>query len=341
MYEETIKKYSLENIGKIDFDEETEIDMQEFKVLYPSILTDEEYSELNLPPKQYYLNNLIATEGTHYLTGKVKDGKSILTMGITEALTKQRIYVYYYAAEDDDARIKERLQKIKNETDGRLLIQTKYGKEVPPPSDFLDYVRDMVNRFPMIKVFIFDTARFAVAHSKITQNDPYEGNYNEITPWNNLAHELGVCFIMIGHNNQSKDADGFDAMYGNTGLTASYENLLMMKRSSEGKMLLKCAGKDLPHQTFELEEVKDQNGVFVRYNIGKLFDESLQGDMKKLLVQIVKDNGSPMTRTMIIEKLKEMEKPSGNVYRDVAILVKNRKLENTNGWYTVVPDIPD
>ena len=106
-------------------------------------------------------------------------------------------------------------------------------------------------------------------------------------------------------------------------------------------ILLKCAGKDLPHQTFELEEVKDQNGVFVIYNIGKIFDESLLGDMKKLLVQIVKDNGSPMTRTMIVEKLKEMEKPSGNVYRDVAILVKNRKLENTNGWYTVVPDIPD
>ena len=58
-------------------------------------------------------------------------------------------------------------------------------------------------------------------------------------------------------------------------------------------------------------------------------------------MQIVKDNGSPMTRTMIIEKLTDMEKPSGNVYRDVAILVKNRKLENTNGWYTVVPDIPD
>ncbi len=210
-----------------------------------------------------------------------------------------------------------------------------------PLYSFLKYIKEMVYRFPMIKVFIFDTARFAVARSKITQNDAYEGNYNEITPWNNLAHELGVCFIMIGHNNQSKDADGFDAMYGNTGLTASYENLLMMKRSSEGKMLLKCAGKDLPHQTFELEEVKDQNGVFVRYNIGKIFDESLLGDMKKLLVQIVKDNGSPMTRTMIVEKLKEMEKPSGNVYRDVAILVKNRKLENTNGWYTVVPDIPD
>ena len=48
-----------------------------------------------------------------------------------------------------------------------------------------------------------------------------------------------------------------------------------------------------------------------------------------------------MTRSMIIKKLKQMEKPSGNVYRDVAILVKNRKLENRNGWYSVVPDIPD
>ena len=46
--------------------------------------------------------------------------------------------------------------------------------------------------------------------------------------------------------------------------------------------------------------------------------------MKKLLVQIVKDNGSPMTRTMIIEKLINMEKPSGNVYRDLGILVNNR-----------------
>ena len=49
----------------------------------------------------------------------------------------------------------------------------------------------------------------------------------------------------------------------------------------------------------------------------------------------------PHFKQMIIKKLIDMEKPSGNVYRDVAILVKNRKLENTNGWYTVVPDIPD
>ena len=105
---------------------------------------------------------------------------------------------------------------------------------------------------------------------------------------------------------------------------------------SDCKMLLKYAGKNLPHQTFELEEVKDKNGVFVRYNIERLFDESLQWDMKKLLVQIIKDNGSPRTRSMIIEKLKEMEKPSGNVYRDVGILVKNRMLENRNGWYSVI-----
>ena len=95
------------------------------------------------------------------------------------------------------------------------------------------------------------------------------------------------------------------------------------------------------NQTFELEEVKDQNGVFVRYNIGKLFDESLQRNMKKLLVKIIRNNENPMTRPMIIEKIIEMEKPSGNVYRDVRILVKYRKLENTNGWYSIVPDIPD
>ena len=76
--------------------------------------------------------------------------------------------------------------------------------------------------------------------------------------------------------------------------------------------------------------------MFVRYNIGRLFNESIQGDMKRLLVQIIKDTGSPITRSMIIEKLKEMEKPSGNVYRDVGILVKNRMLENRNGWYSVI-----
>tara|TARA_A100001011_G_C13567932_1_gene539127 strand:+ start:210 stop:326 length:117 start_codon:yes stop_codon:yes gene_type:complete len=32
--------------------------------------------------------------------------------------------------------------------------------------------------------------------------------------------------------------------------------------------------------------------------------------MKKLLVQIIRNNENPMTRSMIIEKLKEMEKPS-------------------------------
>ena len=43
----------------------------------------------------------------------------------------------------------------------------------------MKYIKEMVYRFPIIKVFIFDTARFAVARSKITQNDAYEGNYNE------------------------------------------------------------------------------------------------------------------------------------------------------------------
>ena len=39
MFEETLKKFALENVGKIDFDEETEIDMESFKELYPSVLT--------------------------------------------------------------------------------------------------------------------------------------------------------------------------------------------------------------------------------------------------------------------------------------------------------------
>ena len=63
--------------------------------------------------------------------------------------------------------------------------------------------------------------------------------------------------------------------------------------------------------------------------------------MKRLITQIVGDSGSAMTRSMLINKLKEMGKPTGNVYRDVGILVRNRKLENTNGWFSLVPDIPD
>ena len=76
-------------------------------------------------------------------------------MGITEALTKQGIYVYYYAAEDDVARIKERLHKIKKETDGRLLIQTRYGKDVPPPSEFLKYIKECDRTIKLNFIFLF------------------------------------------------------------------------------------------------------------------------------------------------------------------------------------------
>ena len=84
----------------------------------------------------------------------------------------------------------------------------------------------MATEFPQIKVFIFDTARFVVAKSKVTKHDAYEGNYNEITPWNNLAHKLGLCFIMIGHNNQNNDTEEWDHMHG---IPILIQNLLYQK----------------------------------------------------------------------------------------------------------------
>lgn len=340
---EIIKEYG-DHSKPILREKHDEFDYEKFRIYYPYVMIDKDYKTLDVPPKEFYLPELIVTEGTHYLTGKVKQGKSVFVLGLTEELTDQGVYVYYYSAEDDDSRMKVRLEKIREKADGRLLIATRYGKDVPTPEKFLKHIEEMATEFPQIKVFIFDTARFAVAKSKITKHDAYEGNYNEITPWNNLAHKLGLCFIMIGHNNQNNDAEEWDHMHGGTGITAAYENLIMLRRhhgNGESKMLLHTQGKDLTRQTRELEEVKDENGIFVRYNIGQIFDAELQGSMKELLINLVKDSeeGS-MTKSMFINKLTEMNRYTGNLRRDLGKLVKSRNLEKAGDFYRIPPLTP-
>ena len=106
-------------------------------------------------------------------------------------------------------------------------------------------------------------------------------------------------------------------------------------------MLLHTQGKDLTRQTRELEEVKDENGIFVRYNIGQIFDAELQGSMKELLINLVKDSeeGS-MTKSMFINKLKEMNRYTGNLRRDLGKLVKSRNLEKAGDFYRIPPLTP-
>lgn len=211
----------------------------------------------DFPELVYVVDQLIVDGALTFLTGAPKGGKSWAAMNVCSAVaTGGKAFgnlqcalgdVLYLALEDNQRRLKSRLQKLNpydtwpprlkfvTESprlgDGGLAMMETWVQETEDPT--------------LIVIDVFVKVRDASASGA----NGYDTDYSAVVPLQRFAAENGVAILCIHHTRKMKADDALETVSGTTGLTGAADTVLVLQRDaalSKGEALLKGRGRDIP-----------------------------------------------------------------------------------------------
>jgi RecA-family ATPase len=257
----------------------------------------------------------IIVEGLILLAGKPKIGKSwmLLDMAIAAAsggytlgdkmvgtvkadgeraplngIKCEQGDVLYCALEDNERRLKSRLLK---------LLQ---GRPTPARLDFitelprlklggLKRIREWIAAKEKPRLVIIDTLAMVKEPAKRTQT-AYEADYASVVELRQLAAEYGVAVIIVHHLRKAEADDAFDTVSGTLGLTGAPDSVLVLKRESNGSVVLHGKGRDLE----EIEKAMIFEGEYCTWRIAGEADEIKRSTERGVVLNVIVESDEPV-----------------------------------------------
>lgn len=257
----------------------------------------------------------IIVEGLTLLAGKPKIGKSwmLLDMAIAAAsggytlgdkmvgtvkadgeraplngIKCEQGDVLYCALEDNERRLKSRLLK---------LLQ---GRPTPARLDFitelprlklggLKRIREWIAAKEKPRLVIIDTLAMVKEPAKRTQT-AYEADYASVVELRQLAAEYGVAVIIVHHLRKAEADDAFDTVSGTLGLTGAPDSVLVLKRESNGSVVLHGKGRDLE----EIEKAMIFEGEYCTWRIAGEADEIKRSTERGVVLNVIVESDEPV-----------------------------------------------
>ncbi|WP_137702884.1 AAA family ATPase [Marimonas lutisalis] len=216
----------------------------------------ETFSALDLqttdfPPVSWIVRDLIP-EGLTLLAGKPKLGKSWMALQIgysvatgDEVLGRQATQgsVLYAALEDNQRRLKSRLEKTTTESE-RWPELLEFATEWPRLDvSGLDALEGWLGQHPDARLIIIDTLA-TVRPSGNSRDSLHQSDYQALRGLHALANTRGIAIVVIHHVRKADADDRFDTVSGSTGLTGAADATLVLSNSTDGKVLY-GRGRDL------------------------------------------------------------------------------------------------
>lgn len=215
-------------------------------------------------------------EGAYILAGRPKLGKSWAALGVGVAVASggfafgsikvERGDVLYLALEDGERRCQSRLK-------GML-----HGDVMPVGLDFafvwprldaggLAELEGWLRQHPDARLVVIDTLK-RVRQQERAHSRLYDTDYDALAPLCDLARKYSVTILVVHHTRKADSDDPLDLISGSTGLTASVDGALVLKRArGESEATLHAFCRDL-------EENKE---IALRWN-GQLNNWKALGD---------------------------------------------------------------
>jgi archaellum biogenesis ATPase FlaH len=220
-----------------------------------TIRTAKELMMLDLPPITWVVPNLLPS-GLTIIAGKPKTGKSLLALNIAVAvstgrelfsqITTNHSQVVYFALEDNEARLQDRIDMISGCYDA--IVNSEDFKSSLDIQRYdiggLEYLVN-ITKDKDVKLVIIDTwQRFAPP--KTTTESDYEFTYRVFTELSRLAKQNDVALILIHHARKNKSDSNytFDEIMGSTGITASVDTMMVLSKVQELQKL-EATGRDV------------------------------------------------------------------------------------------------
>ena len=205
-------------------------------------------------PIDWLLEPFLPRPSLTLIAGPPKVGKSWLCLFFALQIASHENEVIYLANEDNERRLKDRINSIcLFPPDGLHFIAGLSAEKVVPKGDAAhDFLRALVSRRPATKCVIVDT--LAAIRADVTQKrsrDEYSLSEEEFSNLRKLAHELGITLILVHHTRKANenDAHPVERILGSQGIAATVETIMVMKQELGSQdIALHVTGKDVEQQ---------------------------------------------------------------------------------------------
>jgi RecA-family ATPase len=219
----------------------------------------------DIPPTDWLVENLIP-QGVSLLCAPSKTGKSWMMMQLAIAIatgqpflgfpTKKR-KVMYYAFEDDESRLLDRMNKLLNGTPApeNIIFSTDVRTL---DNGLINNMTDDVFANPDIDLIIIDTLQ-KVRGRTLNGETVYAYDYREIGEFKKFYNSLSTSVLLVHHTRKQKDSDSFNQISGTTGLMGAADTTYLLTRNSrtDNRAILSMTGRDIMSNDLILSFDKD------------------------------------------------------------------------------------
>lgn len=278
------KKY-YQDRDKTKCEKNTEAAPRQFDI---ELVQGKELQKKDLPPIIYPIENIIP-EGYTIGSAPFKFGKSWLALEMCLAIAEGSPFLgqnttkgstVYMALEDCDKFAQERLNMV---LDGREAPEGFYYiyDQVPPLDDgFIDYLNQLYNMVPDLKLVVIDVLAF-IEHQAKRGESQYKCDYRTGTALKRWADEHQTSILAITHTTKMLHPnDVFMNTTGTSGVSGSADALLTIAKESrtEKEGILAITGRRVREKYFRVR-LKDG---YLWETSGEVDPETMERDSAQL-----------------------------------------------------------
>src|SRR5215217_3182772 len=222
----------------------------------PETMTAAELMDMEFDPTRWVVPDVLP-EGLSLLVGKPKKGKSWMALGMCEAVAAGGVALgtrrveqgdtLYLALEDNNKRLKKRLQKVLNgaAAPDNMHLRTEWPRLDEGGAEALDA---WLTEHPDARLVVIDT--LARIRKEGRGQNIYAEDYAALEQLLPLASKHGVAIVVVHHLRKMAASDPLDEISSSTGLTAGVDGFLILRRTvgSKGPTLY-VDGRDIEEPT--------------------------------------------------------------------------------------------
>ena len=218
------------------------------------IMDASELAAMEFPPLTFLCDKILPSVGLAMLAGPPKAGKSWQALGMAKEMINQGHKVYYIAAEDNERRLKDRINQVFFQPPSQLKFHAGLSQDYPIPrgDDALTYLRE-VHASIRPSCIIIDTV--ASVLNPTASNKNYDVTVGEYEALRKLASELKIAILVVHHTKKKSEVSQspLEQVLGSTGITATVETIMVMENVVGSKdRKLHLTGKDVEQDEFYL-----------------------------------------------------------------------------------------
>jgi len=250
---------------------------------------------MHFDPLNFFYDGLIPSMGLTLIAALPKTGKSWFVLNLAKHMDGNGLPVHYLAAEDNERRLKDRIEKVFRDGVKYLTYHAVMSADHPLPrgKDALFYIEQIV-KGTGAKCVIIDTVQSILNPSANNKN--YGQTVEEYDALRKLAHRLGIAMIVVHHCKKSSDVATapLEKVIGSIGITGTAETILVMEQQTGTKdCKLYVTGKDVE----QCEKYLTWNGH--GFNIDDDVRLAQLGPFQQLVLMLIKETPRCMQKSIV------------------------------------------